>query len=157
MDFKTFLIKYTTINTKFIEDFNNIIKEDYFDKYYDFLIDSELLRKWLKISIRKEFVSNIKKNYKINIDYKLDKIKKKEGSGGHNREIIILTPEATKKICLLTKSDIGNDVRQYFIDIELAFYKFKNHIIESLNKKIKQLENNQKQLIKNSFEFFINY
>ena len=35
MDFKTFLIKYTTINNKFIEDFNNIIKEDYFDKYYD--------------------------------------------------------------------------------------------------------------------------
>ena len=147
MDFKTFLIKYTTINTKFIEDFNNIIKEDYFDKYYDFLIDSEILRKWLKISVRKEFASNIKKNYKINVDYKLDKIKKKEGSGGHNREIIILTPEATKKICLMTKSAIGNDVRQYFIDIELAFYKFKNHIIESLNKKIQQLENNQKPKI----------
>ena len=62
MDFKTFLIKYTTINTKFIEDFHGIIKEDYFDRYYDFLIDSELLRDWLKISIRKEYVSNIKKN-----------------------------------------------------------------------------------------------
>ena len=45
MDFKSFLIKYTTINTKFIDDFNNIIKEEYFDYYYDFLIDSELLRK----------------------------------------------------------------------------------------------------------------
>ena len=47
----------------------------------------------------------------------------------------------------MTKSAIGNDVRQYFIDIELAFYKFKNHIIESLNKKIQQLENNQKPKI----------
>ena len=65
MDFKTFLLKYTTINTKFIEDFNNIIKEDYFDKYYDFLIDSEILRKWLKISVRKEFASNIKKIIKL--------------------------------------------------------------------------------------------
>jgi hypothetical protein len=47
----------------------------------------------------------------------------------------------------MTKSKIGNDVRQYFIDVELAFYKFKNHIIESLNNKIKQLENNQKPKI----------
>ena len=47
----------------------------------------------------------------------------------------------------MTKSKMGNNVRQYFIDIELAFYKFKNHIIESLNNKIKQLEINQKPKI----------
>jgi hypothetical protein len=35
MEFKDFLIKYTTISKKFI------VKEDYFEKYYDFLIDSE--------------------------------------------------------------------------------------------------------------------
>ena len=55
MKFKDFLIKYTTINNKFIEDFNIIIKEDYFDNYYDFLIDSEILRKWLKITTKYEF------------------------------------------------------------------------------------------------------
>lgn len=147
MDFKEFLVKYTTINTKFIEDFHNIIKEDYFEKYYDFLIDIEVLRKWLKINIKQDFVNTIKNNYKINVDYKLEKVKKSEGSGGHNREVITLTPEATKKICLMTKSKVGNNVRQYFIDIELAFYKFKNHIIESLNNKIKLLENNQKPKI----------
>ena len=147
MDFKSFLVKYTTINTKFIEDFHNIVKEDYFEKYYDFLIDSEILRKWLKIKVKQDFIITIKNSYKINVDYKLEKIKKSEGSGGHNREVITLTPEATKKICLMTKSKIGNDVRQYFIDLELAFYKFKNHIIESLNNKIKQLENNQKPKI----------
>lgn len=147
MDFKSFLVKYTTINSKFIEDFHNIVKEDYFEKYYDFLIDSEILRQWLKISIKQDFVNTIKNSYKINVDYKLEKNKKSEGSGGHNKEIITLTPEATKKICLMTKSKVGNDVRQYFIDLELAFYKFKNHIIESLNKKIEQLENNQKPKI----------
>ena len=39
MEFKNFLIKYTTISKKFIEDFHNIIKEDYFEKYYDLLIE----------------------------------------------------------------------------------------------------------------------
>lgn len=147
MDFKSFLIKYTTINTKFIDAFNNIIKEEYFDYYYDFLIDSELLRKWLKLNIKQDFVNIIKKKYKINVDYKLEKIKTSIGSGGHNKEVITLTPEATKKICLSSKSTVGDDVRQYFIDIEVALYKFKNYIIESLNSKIKQLENNQKPKI----------
>jgi len=147
MEFKDFLIKYTTISKKFINDFHNIVKEDYFEKYYDFLVDSEILRKWLQIENKRIFYDTIKNSYKINLDYKLEKVKKSVGSGGHNREIITLTPEATKKICLMTKSKVGNDVRQYFIDLELSFYKFKNHIIESLNKKIEQLENNQKPKI----------
>ena len=149
MIFKDFLIKYTNINTKFIKDFSNIIQEDYLNRYNDFLIDSELLRKWLSITTHKEFKHTIKNSYKINIDFIIKKNNKTIGSGGHNKDIIILTPEAAKKICLLTKSKIGDDVRQYFIDIEVAFYKFKDHIIESLNKKIEQLENNQKPKINN--------
>jgi phage anti-repressor protein len=152
MDFKTFLIKYTNINTKFIDDFYSVIKEDYIEHYNDFLIDSELLRKWLKITTHVEFKKTIKNSYRINIDYIIKKVKKDEGSGsgGHNKEIIILTPEATKKICLMTRSKLGDDIRQYFIDIELALYKFKNYIIEGLNKKIKELENNQKSKINSS-------
>jgi hypothetical protein len=50
----------------------------------------------------------------------------------------------------MSKSKIGNDIRQYFIDLEIAFYKFKNYIIEGMNNKIKQLENNQKPKINSS-------
>ena len=147
MDFNNFLIKYTNINSQFINDFSNIVSEDYFKKYNDFLIDSEILRKWLQITTHKEFKQTIKNSYKINIDYIIKKKDINLGSGGHNKNIIILTPEATKKICLLTKSKVGDDIRQYFIDIEFAFYKFKDHIIDSLNRKIEQLENNQKPKI----------
>ena len=150
MDFETFINKYSFINSKFVKDFYNIIKEDYIERYNEFLIDSEILRKWLQITTHKEFKTTIKHSYKINVDYKLEKIKKTEGSGGHNREVIILTPEAAKKICLMSKSKIGNDIRQYFIDLEIAFYKFKNYIIEGMNNKIKQLENNQKPKINSS-------
>ncbi len=131
------------IDINFVNDFFEIIKDDYFEKYYDFLINGDLLRNWLQIKNKRIFYDTIKKSYKINIDYKLEKVKKSEGSGGHNREVIILTPEATKKICLMTKSKVGNNIRQYFIDLELVLYKFKNHIIGNLNKKIEQLENNK--------------
>ncbi len=77
MDFQTFINKYTFVNSKFIKDFYNIIKEDYIDKYNEFLIDSEILRKWLEITNRRTFNNTIKSSYIKNIDYKIEKNKKK--------------------------------------------------------------------------------
>ena len=150
MDFETFINKYSFVNSKFVKDFYNIIKEDYIERYNEFLIDSEILRKWLQINIKRSFNDTIKKSYKKNIDYKIEKVKNSEGSGGHNLEKITLTPEASKKICLSTNSKMGGQVQQYFLDIEVALYKYKNYIIEGMNTKIEQLENNQKPKINSS-------
>jgi len=148
MNFESFINKYSFVNSKFVKDFFNIIKEDYIERYNEFLIDSEILRKWLKINIRQQFNDTIKRSYKKNIDYKIKNIKRENGgSGGHNYEVITLTPEAAKKLCLSTKSKIGTQVQQYFLDIEVALYKYKNYIIEGMNQKIQQLENNQKPKI----------
>ena len=147
MDFEEFINKYSFVNSKFVKDFYNIIKEDYIERYNEFLIDSEILRKWLQIANRRIFNDTIKRSYKKNIDYKIEKVKKSEGSGGQNYEVITLTPEAAKKICLSTNSKMGGLVQQYFLDLEVALYKYKNYIIEGMNKKIQQLENNQKPKI----------
>jgi phage anti-repressor protein len=147
MDFQTFITKYSFVNAHFVKDFYNIIKEDYIERYSEFLIDSEILRKWLAILNRRIFNDTIKRSYKKNIDYVIKKVKKSEGSGGQNFEVITLTPEAAKKICLSTNSKKGGQVQQYFLDLEVALYKYKNYIIDGMEKKIKQLENNQKPKI----------
>ena len=147
MDFQTFINKYSFINSKFVKDFYNIIKEDYIERYNEFLIDSEVLRKWLEINSRRKFNTTIKRSYKINFDYKIEEIKKSQGSGGSNFEVITLTPEAAKKICLSTNSILGDEVKQYFLDLEVALYKYKNYIIDGMAQKIEQLENNQKAKI----------
>ena len=147
MDFETFINKYSFVNSKFVKDFYNIIKEDYIERYNEFLIDSEILRKWLEITNRRVFNDTIKRSYKKNIDYTIKKVKKSGGSGGQNYEVIMLTPEASRKICLSTNSKMGVQVQQYFLDLEVALYKYKNFIIEGMNKKIQQLENNQKPKI----------
>ena len=98
---------YSSINSKFLNDFYKIIREDYIEKYYEFLIDSEILRKWLQINSRRAFNDTIKRTYKKNIDYAIEKIKKSNGGGGHNFEVITLTPEAAKKISLSTNSKMG--------------------------------------------------
>ncbi len=56
MEFKEFVLKYSSINSKFLNDFFNIIREDYIERYNEFLIDSEILRKWLKINNRQMFL-----------------------------------------------------------------------------------------------------
>jgi phage anti-repressor protein len=143
MNFEEFINKYSFVNSKFVKDFYSIIKEDYIERYNEFLIDSEILRKWLKIVNRRIFNNTIKRSYKKNIDYNIKKVKKSEGSGGQNNEVITLTPEASKKICLSTNSKMGKLVQQYFVDLEIALYKYKNYIIDGMNKKIDQLENNK--------------
>jgi hypothetical protein len=57
MDFETFINRYSFINAKFVKDFYNIIKEDYIERYNEFLIDSEILRKWLEIINRRVFTA----------------------------------------------------------------------------------------------------
>jgi hypothetical protein len=87
----------TTINNKFLDNFNFLINDDYMEHYYDFLVDSNKLINWLDIS-KEEFKKTIYKSYKINVDYIIEKNEnKKVGSGGHNEKIILLTPEACKK------------------------------------------------------------
>ena len=64
MDFETFINKYSFVNSKFVKDFYNIIKEDYIERYSEFLIDSEILRKCLQINIKRSFNDTNKKSYK---------------------------------------------------------------------------------------------
>lgn len=144
-NFKEFLLKNSVIEEAFLNDFNKLITENYFDLYHEFVISSDYLEKWMQIKDRKNFLETIK-SYKENIDYIIEKVEK-EGRGGYNRKVYMLTPECVKKILQVTKSKKGDQVRSYFIEVERVLYKYKNYIIEGLNQKIKQLERNQKPKI----------
>jgi len=143
MKFATFLAKYSTVNARFIYDFYDILKEDFIDKYDEFLIDGDILCKWLKIKNRHNFVATVKRSYRKDIDYIITTIKNKKGRGGHNIKKYILTPNAAKRLCMSTKSSMGPVVQDYFIEIEFILYRYKNYIIKGMEKKIRQLENNQ--------------
>jgi hypothetical protein len=58
-----YINKYSFVNSKFVKDFYNIIKEDYIERYNEFLIDSEILRKWLEIANRRIFNDTVKRSY----------------------------------------------------------------------------------------------
>jgi phage anti-repressor protein len=144
-NFRTFLLKNSVINESFLNDFSSLINDDYLESSNEFLISSSFLEKWLEIKKRQDFLNTIK-TYTKNVDYISVKVEK-EGRGGSNKIEYMLTPQCVKTILQATKSKKGTEIRKYFIEIERVLYKYKNYIIDGLNQKIKQLEQNQKPKI----------
>jgi phage anti-repressor protein len=143
MDIKNFLKKFTNVSNSFIDDFFSI--NNYTDFSNNFIINLDIVSKWLEVH-KGNIKNTLIKSYKKNIDYTVERIKKGKGTGrgATTKEKILLTPNCFKKICQLTKSKKGDEVREYFIKVEETLFKYKNYIIEGLEEKIKKLEQNQK-------------
>lgn len=91
INFKDFLKKYSNLNNEFIDDFYNIYDFN-INNNNDFIIDLEIIVKWLNMR-KMDLKKTLERTYIKNIDYLINKNKiKKNGSGGHNKEIILLTP-----------------------------------------------------------------
>lgn len=132
-NFYDFLIKYTDVNKKFIEDFRDIINEKFIENNTDFVIDGDIFIKWLGVKIKDNFVTTLKKSFELNIDY----IVKNVGKGKKHKLLkYILTPNAAKMYAMNTKTIKGRDVRQYFISLESALYRYQKYIINGLHKNI---------------------
>jgi phage anti-repressor protein len=149
MDFKTFLIQNSNIKKSFLDDFFEIIREDYFELSEKFLISSNKLQIWLNISSRKDFHETITRSYVNNIDYIITKPQHK-GIGKNNEKIYMLTPVCAKMILQSTKSKKGKEVRHYFIEVEKMLYKYKDLVIKKLTNELELVKNNQRPKINSS-------
>jgi phage anti-repressor protein len=145
LSFLNFLKKYSTIPNNFLDDFFNIFNKTTFNDS-DKIINIEIVAKWLNVQNHK-LRETLIKSYKNGIDYKIEKVNKPFGKGGQTKKIIFITSNCFKKICQLTKSKKGNEVREYFIQVESLLYKYKDYIIEGMKEKITKLEKDQKPKI----------
>ena len=142
LSLKDFLKKYSTLNNDFIDDFYTIYD---FNEYNndDFIINIDVVAIWLE-SRKSRIKETLINTYNKNIDYKISKEKPNSKISKSNKEIILLTPDCFKRICLLSKTKKGEEVRTYFIELEKLINNYKNYIISGLNSTVKVLENNQK-------------
>jgi phage anti-repressor protein len=138
-----YLKKYSTINNTFIDDFFGLY--DVETSTNDFVINLETIVKWLKTT-KAHMKDTLVTSYIKNIDYK---ISKGSSTGGRPSEIIVLTPECFKRLAMLSKTKKAEEVRTYFIQLEKHIDKYKNYIIEALNKKVNIMKNNQKPIVDN--------
>lgn len=121
--FQEFLKKYSTISNRFIDEYYTLLLNDNIDSFY---INLEDVAKWLKLN-KVEIKKILLKNFKKNVDYKIDK----------KNNIILLNSFAFKKICMISKSTKAEEVREYFLKIEENLFKYKEYIINKLKRSLK--------------------
>lgn len=56
----------------------------------------------------------------------------------------MLTPDCFKQLCMKTKGKNGDAVRQYFIEVEATFIKYRQQLLEGIELDNKRLLNNQR-------------
>ena len=138
-----FLRKYSDVDIDFIEDFIKIREGD---KTHDpFRIDLDIMAKWL--DARKDNLKNtLTESYKENVDYILLLVDQEQsGRGGHNKEIILITEDCFKSMCMRSKTQNAEKIRYYYITLEKLVETYKDDIINNQQKYIEKLQRNLKK------------
>ncbi len=143
--FKDFLKKYSLLSNEFIDDFYSIY--DFNENNNDtFIIDLEIIAKWLETH-KSKLKETLKKSYVLSIDY-IIKLEKKAKVSKSNKEIILLTHDCFKRVCLLSKTKKAEEVRTYYLELEILLNNYKDYINNALKQTVDILENNQKEIPK---------
>jgi len=129
-----FLLNNSSINKEFIRDFFGVQNNKEYIIHKPFTIDLDTVVYWL--NSRKDILKDtLIKSYKINIDYILLPVNPEqkndvENRGGYNKQIILLTSECFKRLCMLSRTENAEQVRQYYLELEKLVDKYKDYIIQ---------------------------
>lgn len=150
INLENFLITNSNISKNFITDFFGFQKKTLYNKYEPFTIDLDDIAFWLearKTTLKETLILH----YSKNIDYIIVKnpqqviLLQYAKHGGHNKQLVLLTPDCFKMLCMRSKTKKADKIREYYIELEKLIDKYKDIIIEEKNKKIKLLENDLKK------------
>lgn len=141
-----FLKHFSTIPGEFINDFFIIAKEEYLDN--EIIIDFDIICKWLKV-LKENLKKVLVKNFEKDFDYKINTIKKKHKNTKRTSifDVITITPNCLKELCMISQTNKAKEVRKYFIEMEKLIKRYFETIKKEMFKKIGILETNQKPKI----------
>lgn len=91
-----------------------------YDSKKDFVIDLDDIWRWLGFSRKDACKRILEQNFTYDIDYILlhtDK-EQSEKRGGHNKEMIMLTVDTFKMLCILSQTEKAKQVKNYYIKLE---------------------------------------
>ena len=141
-----FLIENSDISKKFIKDFFGFQKIDKFKDHKPFTIDLDDVAYWLE-SLKANLKKTLIKSYVKDVDFIIIKpsIIPKYDRYVHNKKHIIITSDTFKMLCMRSKTEKADKVRQYYLTLEKMIDDYKEIIIDNLNTKINVLENDLKK------------
>lgn len=132
MKLTKFLKKYSVIDDEIIFFFDDKADELFWTiNLYD-------IAKWLDIKEEKlkELLTN---NFIKKIDYIIDK---------KNINNIVLSPKCCKLLCMMSESEKANLIRTYYTDLEKLIVKYKEEIVNDLDKQM-NIKKNSKEMTEN--------
>jgi phage anti-repressor protein len=125
----------------FLQHFKGFLNKD-----DEFIINIEFVFKWIGFARKDHAKRLLEKYFIIDSDYKItlnslisppkgENLKLDIKKEGRPVEVILLTPNCFKQLCLLANTDKGKQVRLYYIKMESVLMKYlkeKNEINEKL-------------------------
>ena len=133
------------LNTEFTEDDQKIFLQhfqEFLNKEEQFIINIEFAFKCIGFTRKDNTKRLLEKHFIQNIDYTcnndivfLSKEENYKNKEGRPNEIILMTPNTFKQLCILANTEKGKKVRLYYIKMEnivMKYLKEKNKINEEL-------------------------
>lgn len=138
-----YLIKHSEVDCQFIKDFIAIQQSDVSREHYPFVVDLDIIIKWLKVQRKGEIKQTLLRSYIEGVDYiiLLRASPKQKRRGGHNKETILTTVKCFKKLCLKTKSSMSDKIIDYYLSLENLVIEYQKYIISVLIDENKLLKN----------------
>lgn len=126
---KDFLKTYTAISGKFIDEYyyfyelceNNI-----------FGIESNKVVKYLGLKDQKQFHQRLRESYKLDEDYIIKRFIQ-QSQKGVKESIYYLSFDGFEKVCMESRSNKGNSVRDYFITLRKFIEYYRDHFANKIN------------------------
>ena len=129
LSLKDFLKKYTAISNTFIDEYY-LFYERCENEIYG--IDAELVVEYLEYKDVKKFYERLRENYKVNNDYIIKRVLN-PGSKTAKRVQYLLSFDCFEKICMLSRTQQADSVRDYFIILRKFINYYKNHFADKIN------------------------
>ena len=115
----------------------------------EFVIDLDNVWQWLGFSTKQKAEMLLEKKFKLDIDYKSfssfsEKVKK--GSGGHNKETILLTIKCFKSFCLKAQTKKSSEIHEYYLKMEEVLQEVVEEESNELKNQLEQVKQEMEQI-----------
>ena len=142
-----FIKQTTSVPEKFVDELFEFYNQDTLPT--DFVINLDPLSQWLNVP-KRALIKTLKASYKKDIDYQFYKAvnPNKKGKYGNNYTKYMLTIECFKMVCMLSKAKNADMVRHYFIEVEAMYIKYRQLVMNGMNKEITDLNRKVKDKVK---------
>ena len=124
-----------------------------YDEKLDFVIDFDNVWKWVEFTQKVKAKRLLEKYFVIDIDYIVSLSQlvkgKGKGSGGNNRENIMLNLNTFKKFCIRAGTKKADEIHDYFLKLEKILQEVINEESQELREQLKTLKKTSEENIEN--------